>query len=314
MRFIALLYFLLLGFISGAQVLTPAKWQTASSKEIIQIGEEIELIFNATIDNNWYLYSSEFDCEDGPIKTTFSFIPDNSYQLVGKIKAINPIDKHDKIFECDLKIFKKTAEFRQRIKVLSYNPKIVGEYEYQVCTDLTGQCVPGNEEFVFENIKVERSNSKTQRLQEQTNNLQLPTISQISDSANLTTQEPESNTLTTGPILDPSLVKEETKGKSLWGFFLLSFFAGLAALLTPCVFPMIPMTVTFFMKNKKRSIALREALIYAFSILGIYVLEPVFTEMEQLSSNTSPIGKIEQLNHTINTVFKQARAEMKAAH
>ena len=52
----------------------------------------------------------------------------------------------------------------------------------------------------------------------------------------------------------------------------------------------------------------------AFSILGIYVLEPVFTEMEQLSSNTSPIGKIEQLNHTINTVFKQARAEMKAAH
>ena len=268
MRFIALLYFLLLGFISGAQVLTPAKWQTASSKEIIQIGEEIVLIFNATIDNNWYLYSSEFDCEDGPIKTTFSFIPDNSYQLVGKIKAINPIDKHDKIFECDLKIFKKTAEFRQRIKVLSSNPKIGGEYEYQVCTDLTGQCVPGNEEFVFENIKVERSNSKTQRLQEQTNNLQLPTISQISDSANLTTQEPESNTLTTGPILDPSLVKEETKGKSLWGFFLLSFFAGLAALLTPCVFPMIPMTVSFFTGRGTKF----QALMYGLSIIVIYTL------------------------------------------
>lgn len=268
MRFIALLYFLLHGFISGAQVLTPAKWQTASSKEIIQIGEEIELIFNATIDNNWYLYSSEFDCEDGPIKTTFSFIPDNSYQLVGKIKAINPIDKHDKIFECDLKIFKKTAEFRQRIKVLSSNPKIGGEYEYQVCTDLTGQCVPGNEEFVFENIKVERSNSKTQSLQEQTNNLQLPTISQISDSANLTTQELESNTLTTGPILDPSLVKEETKGKSLWGFFLLSFFAGLAALLTPCVFPMIPMTVSFFTGRGTKF----QALMYGLSIIVIYTL------------------------------------------
>ena len=268
MRFIALLYFLLLGFISGAQVLTPAKWQTASSKEIIQIGEEIELIFNATIDNNWYLYSSEFDCEDGPIKTTFSFIPDNSYQLVGKIKAINPIDKHDKIFECDLKIFKKTAEFRQRIKVLSSNPKIGGEYEYQVCTDLTGQCVPGNEEFVFENIKVERSNSKTQSLQEQTNNLHLPTISQFSDSANLTTQEPESNTLTTGPILDPSLVKEETKGKSLWGFFLLSFFAGLAALLTPCVFPMIPMTVSFFTGRGTKF----QALMYGLSIIVIYTL------------------------------------------
>jgi Disulphide bond corrector protein DsbC len=138
-----------------AQVLTPAKWTISSSTESSKIGEEIDLIFKATIDNNWYLYSTEFDCEDGPIKTNFTFKPNASYKLVGNIKAINPIDKHDKIFECDLKIFKGTGEFRQRIKILSTKLQISGEYEWQVCTDLTGQCVPGNAEFLFDKIKVE---------------------------------------------------------------------------------------------------------------------------------------------------------------
>jgi hypothetical protein len=85
------------------------------------------------------LYSSEFDCEDGPIKTTFTFKPNSSYRLVGKLNPVHPIDKHDKIFECDVKIFKGTAEFRQWIKVLATNLKVEGEYEYQVCTELTGQ-------------------------------------------------------------------------------------------------------------------------------------------------------------------------------
>ncbi len=86
-------------------------------------GEEVTLIFHATIDNNWYLFSSEFPCEEGPIKTNFSFKPDKCYEMIGGIVAINPMDKHDKIFECDVKIFKGTAEFRQKIKVLSHSIK-----------------------------------------------------------------------------------------------------------------------------------------------------------------------------------------------
>src|SRR6266496_1511822 len=125
-----LLFFVGIAF-SFAQILKPAKWtQEASTKEV-KTGDELTLIFKATIDPSWYLYSSEFPCED-PIKMTFNFQPNKSYALVGKIEPVNPIDKHDKIFECDVKIFKDKAEFRQKIKVLGSPLKISGSYEYQV--------------------------------------------------------------------------------------------------------------------------------------------------------------------------------------
>jgi len=253
-----------LAFSANTQVMNPAKWSTSTTAEYAKIGDELDLIFKATIDNSWYLYSSEFDCEDGPIKTAFTFKPNSSYQPVGKLKAINPIDKHDKIFECDVKIFKGAAEFRQRIKVLTTNFRIEGEYEYQVCTEITGQCVPGNGEFVFDKIKVE--GTKTEEVsgfQFQVSGSQTNVV----DSLKIATGNQQPATIS-GPILDSTLVQDETKGQSLWGFFLLAFLAGLAALLTPCVFPMIPMTVSFFTGRGTKL----QALIYGLSIIAIYTV------------------------------------------
>ncbi len=270
-RFLAFIGALVLTISASAQVLTPAKWTTSASAESIKTGEEIDLIFKAAIDNNWYLYSTEFDCEDGPIKTTFTFKPDASYKLIGNIKAINPIDKHDKIFECDLKIFKGTGEFRQRIKILSTKLKISGEYEWQVCTDLTGQCVPGNGEFLFDKIKVEgkKSEDGSQKIEvrsQESGDTKTDSSNLKSSTSNL--QPLASDLEIKGPILDPSLVKDQTKGQSLWGFFLLAFLAGLAALLTPCVFPMIPMTVSFFTGRGTKF----QALMYGLSIIIIYTI------------------------------------------
>ncbi len=251
-------------FSVSAQVLNPAKWSTSTTTESAKIGDELDLIFRATIDNSWYLYSSEFDCEDGPIKTTFTFRPNSSYQLVGELKAIHPIDKHDKIFECDVKIFKGAAEFRQRIKVLAANLKVEGEYEYQVCTEITGQCVPGNGEFVFDKIKVEGKKS------EEVSGSQFPVSGSQTkgiDSVKSATGNQQLATIS-GPILDSTLIQAETKGQSLWGFFLLAFLAGLAALLTPCVFPMIPMTVSFFTGRGTKL----QAVIYGGSIIAIYTV------------------------------------------
>ncbi len=251
-------------FSVSAQVLNPAKWSTSTTTESAKIGDELDLIFRATIDNSWYLYSSEFDCEDGPIKTTFTFRPNSSYQLVGELKAIHPIDKHDKIFECDVKIFKGAAEFRQRIKVLAANLKVEGEYEYQVCTEITGQCVPGNGEFVFDKIKVEGKKS------EEVSGFQFPVSGSQTkgiDSVKSATGNQQLATIS-GPILDSTLIQDETNGQSLWGFFLLAFLAGLAALLTPCVFPMIPMTVSFFTGRGTKL----QAVIYGGSIIAIYTV------------------------------------------
>lgn len=258
-------------FSVSAQVLNPAKWSTSTTTENAKTGDELDLIFRATIDNSWYLYSSKFDCEDGPIKTTFTFRPNSSYQLVGELKAIHPIDKHDKIFECDVKIFKGAAEFRQRIKVLASNLKVEGEYEYQVCTEITGQCVPGNGEFVFDKIKVEdkKGEVRSQKIEE-VPGFQFPVSGSQTkgiDSVKSATGNQQLATIS-GPILDSTLIQDETNGQSLWGFFLLAFLAGLAALLTPCVFPMIPMTVSFFTGRGTKL----QAVIYGGSIIAIYTV------------------------------------------
>ncbi len=266
-----LITFCLVSLGANAQVLKPAKWNY-SSPESAQVGQEIELVFKATIDKNWYLYSSEFVC-DGPVPTTFTFTPHNSYELVGKLIPVNPIDKHDDIFECDLKIFKGTGEFRQKVKVLGNPLKIEGTFEYQVCTDLTGQCVPGDGEFSFSKIKVsgksihapiskpnqDEQKPEEEKLQPENNHQPTPAL-----SAALSQQWPA----ITGPILDASLKQGDPQSQSLWGFIILAFIAGLAALLTPCVFPMIPMTVSFFTGRGTKF----QALIYGLSIILIYTL------------------------------------------
>jgi thiol:disulfide interchange protein len=236
---------------SQAQVLQPAKWSYSTSVTEANVGDEVELIFKATIDKNWYLYSSEFPCEDGPIKTAFNLVPHASYQLVGGILPVNPTDKYDEIFECDVKIFKKTGEFRQKIKILAAPLKLTGESDYQVCSDLTGQCISSADDFSFD-VRVSGGGNSNQN----EDSLQQP--------FDIATPVEE----TKGPILDSTLVQDDAQGKSLWGFLLISFLAGLAALLTPCVFPMIPMTVSFFTGRGTKF----QALMYGFFIILIYSL------------------------------------------
>jgi thiol:disulfide interchange protein DsbD len=254
----------------NAQILNPAKWTTESSVLDAKTGDEITLIFRATIDDNWYLYSSEFPCED-PIKMTIKFQADKSFELVGGIVAVNPLDKHDKIFDCDVKIFKGKAEFRQKIKILSSPLKISGSYDYQVCTELTGQCVPGEGDFLFDKIKV-TGGSKTATSTTQNPRVEAQQTAKDTATQNWSNQSQSADkkelTTVNGPQLDPTLVQQDPKGKSLWGFFLLAFVAGLAALFTPCVFPMIPMTVSFFTGRGNKF----QALIYGLSIVVIYTV------------------------------------------
>ncbi len=260
-------------FTSTAQILHPAKWSTSASDNQAKIGDELSLIFNATIDKDWYLYSSEFNCEDGPIKTTFNFKQHVSYKLIGKIEPIGAIDKHDDIFECDIKIFKKTAEFRQKIKILSTGLKIEGEYEYQVCTDLTGKCIPFNEEFAFQDIKVTGSKaSKNPEPKKEENNQS----ALVADTSAIAKQTPiENYGDRKGPVLDKSILEGESSihEESFLGYLIFAFVLGLTSLITPCVFPMIPMTVTFFLRdNQSRKQGIRKAVVFGFSIVLIYTL------------------------------------------
>lgn len=263
MRYLALFLSLLVTLTVSAQILTPAKWTYATSSTTPAVGSEIELIFQVTIDKNWYLYSNEFACEDGPIKTTVNFKPDPSYQLVGNLVAINPIDKHDPIFDCDVRIFKGKGEFRQKVKVLKPDLRVEGDYEYQVCSDVDGKCIPFNDEFQFAGIKASGA-----AIEQSTN------ISPIPDTQAPNNQDQSLSSETVrGPVLDKSILegKSDLEESSLLGYLIFAFIVGLTSLITPCVFPMIPMTVTFFLKdNQTRAEGIRKALIFGLSIIVIY--------------------------------------------
>ncbi len=221
-----------------AQVLKPIKWEVGFSNENISSGDEVEIIFKAIIDKDWYLYSSDFDPNLGPMVTEFQFEENESYALIDSIVPIDPKKKYDSLWEGEYTYFKAQGEFRQRIKILKDDYKIAGIYTYQVCTDVDGKCIPFDDDFLLSN--------KTQLA---------------------------SKDATSKKTLNPLIQKQSTDPYSLLSFMLVAFLAGLAALLTPCVFPMIPMTVSFFSgKNKNRAQAISKSLFYGFSIILIYVI------------------------------------------
>ncbi len=236
--------FLSVGF---SQVIKPIAWQQELSKadNEVEAGDTITVSFSAKIERNWYLYSSDFDPDLGPIVTTFQFNENSTYQLIDSIIPIDPSRAYDDIWEGEYTYFKGTGEFQQKVKVLKTPFYINGAYNYQVCSDIDGKCIAFDEDFAFgDNAAVEKKSER------------IATSSAGEYKVDSSLNQPDPNT----PY-------------SLLGFMFVAFLGGLAALLTPCVFPMIPMTVTFFTgKAQSRSKAIRNALIYGLSIVVIYVV------------------------------------------
>ncbi|MCA1965935.1 MAG: thioredoxin family protein [Flavobacterium sp.] len=247
---------LIFGFFGNAQIINPVQWKT---KVVQKSATEFELVMDATIENEWHMYS-QFTPENGPLPTVFDYKNSKgNFDLVGKTKE-SPYKKvYNDIFEVDEYYFAKTAQFKQIIKVTNPKVKEVKVYvEYQVCKE---QCIQQDATFTFKlpEIKVEEVTS--------TNIVSNDTTSVSTDTTSITTTDSEK---ATKEIVPTSTSNEEEK--SLWGIFILAFLGGFAALLTPCVFPMIPMTVSFFTKQSKTKAAgIRNAFIYGISIIVIYV-------------------------------------------
>lgn len=274
------LSFLVLGFLVNlavnAQVLKPAEWSYGLSKDKVKVGDKVDLIFKVDIQNEWYLYSSDFDPDLGPMVTEFAFEPSDKYELIGEIKPIGAKEKYDELWEGTYTYFTKKAEFRQTIKVLSPDLKeIKGNYAYQVCTDVDGRCIPFDEDFAF-NIPVSESGESASTGQTSAND------DTLSSSDRKYTQKGtvagEKNGGKSYEISQPVLSSDFNQRQAntpytLLTFFLVSFLAGLAALLTPCVFPMIPMTITFFTSGSSgRGQAITKAIVYGISIIAIYTI------------------------------------------
>ena len=267
----SILLLLTLSTISFAQKVNPAKWTWSLSKPNPEVGETVDVIFTVSIQKDWYLYSSDFDPDLGPTVTTIKFTPNDSYETVGSLKAINPSRKFDKeIWNGEYSYFKGKAEFRQTVKILKDKINIDGAYDSQSCSDVTGMCVPIKGAFL-----IEAQSATAKKTDDKKPNLDsLKAVEEAAklkaDSATVVPTDSVSSdsSAVSGDALTAS-DEEKPEETSLWGFFLLALGGGFVALLTPCVYPLIPMTVSYFTKQKG---GLQKALLYGFFIIAIYVL------------------------------------------
>jgi hypothetical protein len=171
---------LLLTFSAFGQIQNHAQWTFEAPKKEVKVGDVIEVKFNATIDANWYLYSSEFPAED-PIKTTFEYKKNETFEIVGKVKPIGFHNKEDEYFGT-VSVAEGKASFVQKIKILKENPVIEGLIEGQTCTVKDGQCVLLKSDFKFPPIKVVAADTKKAELtppQPITNGDQVATVNSV---------------------------------------------------------------------------------------------------------------------------------------
>ena len=236
-------------------ILEPVKWEYFSKK--VDEGT-YELHFKASIEEGWHLYSQFLESDEGPIATGFYF-EKSDFEAIGKVEERGErITEFDKVFEMKLSYFEDVVDFVQTIK--TDQPRAILEFEFMACND--SRCLtPAFNEIVFD--------------------LESGTGMNALDMEGSATALEESGVIPNLPNVDleeplGQCGEDRAESSSLWLVFLLGFGGGLIALLTPCVFPMIPLTVSFFTKGDgtegSTSKGLGKAVLYGFFIFLIYAV------------------------------------------
>ncbi|WP_432221209.1 cytochrome c biogenesis protein CcdA [Flavobacterium sp. TMP13] len=272
------LFLFLFAFAKGnSQMVEPVKW---TSKIEYKSGNSFLLTFEATIEKDWHVYS-QFTPDGGPLplEITFKNQKDN-YLVSGKAKESKTRTAYNDIFEVNETFFENKAKIEQLITISNPNVKnIQVEFDYQVCKEV---CINSNKKF---NLAIPASFKMVASAPSSTDVKGAEAVAEIPVVENTivtdVSVEPQDSVVNEGAVaadnadgVTADVAAPSPKStRSLWTIFFIAFLSGFAALLTPCVFPMIPMTVSFFTKqSKNRAAGLRNAILYGISIIVIYVL------------------------------------------
>ncbi len=277
--------------IANAQFASPVK-VTASIKETS--ATEAVITFNATISGGWHMYSTQV-VPDGPTPTTITFEKISGAKADGPLKpAAAPIKHYEEMFEADVYFFENSATFTQKVKLTGGKYELAGYLEYGACNDQN--CIPPSTcDFDFKGevaaAKEEPKADESKAEEKSAEEVEAEDAVEEPDTLASDTVAVEATTPVEGlwaPVIDKLRAFDEggmsnTSDNPLWYIFILGFLGGLVALVTPCVWPIIPMTVSFFLKKgttkkstpeeiaaaKKRGV--RDAIVYGVSIIVIYV-------------------------------------------
>ncbi len=283
-RISSIILMLLAVLMVQAQMMNPVRFK---SELKMGNGVDAEIVFSATIDAGWHVYSTELG-QDGPIEATFNAVKMEGVETVGKLTPVgNVIKKYDEMFGMELKFFENTAKFVQKVKFTKEDYTIDCYLEYGACND--EMCMPPTQV----ELKTSGKNSLTpnpspkeegsgQTLNEddhqeaaakpQTSNLK-PQISNLNpQTSNL---NPQTSNLWS-PVIDELRSAGESTpltDQSLLYILLMGFVGGLLAVAMPCIWPIIPMTVSFFLKRSKsdKKKGISDAVTYGLSIIVIYL-------------------------------------------
>jgi len=272
-RLILFLFVGLLTLAAEGQMVNPVHF---SSQLKTLKGGEGEIIFSATIDDGWHVYSTDMG-DDGPISASFNVVKMEGVETVGKLKPRGEVMKQfDKMFGMELRYFEKKAQFVQRVRFTQQKYTIDCYLEYGACND--EMCLPPTEvAFKTEGVNKELKEDKKEVKEEITAPVAPEPEKPVDTVAVIEVPAGADSTAIAESSLQGNFDQQnhpsDTLDHSLLYILLMGFVGGLLAVVMPCIWPVIPMTVSFFLKRAKtsRRRGIRDALIYGLSIIVIYL-------------------------------------------
>ena len=273
-KFLTIFLSVLFTVAAHAQIMDPVHF---SSELQMLSGDEAEIVFTATIDDGWHVYSTDLG-HDGPISATFNKVKMEGAETVGKLQPRgNEIKQFDKMFDMELRFFEKKAAFVQKIRFTEPEYDIDCYLEYGTCNDK--MCMPPSE------VSLKQKGKSPVEVEGDTKNIeedrgQMPDIVKTevvpSDTLNLSNSSSDSSDGLWAPVVDELKAmggSDDIASHSLLYILLMGFIGGLLAVCMPCIWPIIPMTVSFFLKRAKtdKRKGIRDAITYGLSIIVIYL-------------------------------------------
>ena len=280
-----------------AQMAEPVKWKFSTEKIS---DKEYNLVMTASIEDKWHLYSQHFDA-GGPMPLVITYTKSDKYKTVGQTtESPTPTSEYDDVFMVNVKYFTKKATFKQKIEVLTdASFSVKAELNGQACFE-DGQCLPVNADANFkidlpkkETAEPEKATADPAIKEEKTTEVvdAEPVEETATDSAQVEVVEQKTDKGGTPRIISQNeFVEETSEDSSMWAFFFLSLLFGILGILTPCVFPMIPMTISFFMQgNSNKFNSILKALIFGISITILYTIIGVIVSLTNAGAGLTTV-------------------------
>lgn len=264
-------------------LLKPTTWNVSVKPSTAKVGDEVEIIFSAKIEPGWKVYAAESDPDAGPMVLEFKFSRLKDLQLTGKPKPTHPAKKfYEEIWEADVLVYYKEATYIQKAKVTGPKPSGKVKLNYQTCQD-DGVCIPGDDDF---DILLQATQDSKPGENPGNDNPEPtgdtdagdPDVTGSQDAAeSLVAQD----TVTASPDITEGDSAVEASGVipaphdgGMWKFLLVAFGAGFASIFMPCIYPIMPMTVSYFTKQKDGRF---KAIFYGISIMLIFAVMGLIT-------------------------------------